>query len=398
MKIIEKGESDYTSFCYVLIRQTNTMNYWSTNSPLGGIPMIKNATSHRASSYDVTGGNKDYWQLDPGKTATIMDEKGTGCIKHIWMTIWCEDPMYLRKLVLEMYWDNEENPSVRVPLGDFFGVGHGLSKRFSSLPLTAVNDDTVGIRKGRYCPAFNSYFPMPFGDGAKIKIVNDSDNRIERLFFMIDYDLTDEAIPADVGRFHAQFRNEYPCKKIEYPMPADRPMPGDLPGVNLDGKENYVILDAEGEGQYVGCILSIDNFNAPNQMYTWPGEGDDMIFIDGEVWPPSLHGTGTEDYFCAAWGYPGGEYSAPYHGVTLGSDTQEYFGKWSMYRFHIEDPVRFKKSIKVTIEHGHANDQGNDYSSVAYWYQIGPHKPHGELPKDRSNVRGITHGLWERRF
>ena len=111
-----------------------------------------------------------------------------------------------------------------------------------------------------------------------------------------------------------------------------------------------------------------------------------MIFIDGEKWPPSLHGTGTEDYFCEAWGYPSGEYSAPYHGISLGNDTREWSGKWSMYRFHIEDPIRFKKSIRVTIEHGHANNQSNDYSSVAFWYQFEPHKNFKVLPSVKKRL------------
>jgi len=108
--------------------------------------------------------------------------------------------------------------------------------------------------------------------------------------------------------------------------------------------------------------------------------------VDGEKWPPSLHGTGTEDYFCEAWGFPSGEYSAPYHGVSLGKDVIGYSGKWSVYRFHIEDPVYFRKSIRVTIEHGHANDQGNDYSSVAYWYQGEPHKALASLPAPKDRV------------
>lgn len=104
-----------------------------------------------------------------------------------------------------------------------------------------------------------------------------------------------------------------------------------------------------------------------------------MIFIDDEIWPPSLHGTGTEDYFCAAWGYPSDEYAGPYHGITLLSDPYEYYGKSTTYRWHIEDPVHFKKSVRVTIEHGHANGQANEYSSVAYWYQKEPHKAFPEM-------------------
>jgi len=138
-----------------------------------------------------------------------------------------------------------------------------------------------------------------------------------------------------------------------------------------------VLLDVAGEGQYVGCVLNIDVFD--RQVNDWYGEGDDMIFIDGEAWPPRLHGTGTEDYFNTAF-CPTQEYSAPYHGITVysGSDDWPWGGKNSMYRFHVEDPIRFRESIRVTIETGHDNALANDYSSTAYWYQRGRKTP---LPK-----------------
>jgi hypothetical protein len=146
---------------------------------------------------------------------------------------------------------------------------------------------------------------------------------------------------------------------------------------NLHGGGNYLILEAEGRGHFVGSVLSVDHVN-PIPGFGWFGEGDDMIFIDGEVWPPSLHGTGTEDYFCAAWGFPSGKYNGPYHGVSLAGPNVgplAYSGQWTMYRFHIEDPICFSRSIRVTIEHGHANCQADDFASVAYWYQTEPHRP-----------------------
>jgi len=148
--------------------------------------------------------------------------------------------------------------------------------------------------------------------------------------------------------------------------------------MNPTGEGNYVILEADGRGHYVGCNLHIDVFE--RQVNDWYGEGDDMIFVDGEPFP-SIHGTGTEDYFCMAY-CPRTEYSAPYHGLILYSGTPEWpwAGKNSMYRYHIEDPIHFRKSIKVTIEHGHANKLSNDYSSTAYWYQLEPHKPFPPLP------------------
>ncbi|HMS55063.1 MAG TPA: DUF2961 domain-containing protein, partial [Fimbriimonadaceae bacterium] len=142
--------------------------------------------------------------------------------------------------------------------------------------------------------------------------------------------------------------------------------------------DNYLLLEAIGSGVYVGCNLNIDVFE--QQGNDWYGEGDDMIVIDGEPWPPRLHGTGTEDYFSMAF-CPKQEYCAPYHGLTLYSGTDEWpwGGKNSMYRYHIEDPIRFEKSIRVSIEHGHANKLFNDYSSTAYWYQLEPHAPFPKL-------------------
>jgi hypothetical protein len=172
------------------------------------------------------------------------------------------------------------------------------------------------------------------------------------------------------GRFHAQFRRENPCDGI-----SDEGMTNDefqLRGENLSGDGNYVILEAEGEGHYVGCNLNIQNLRETGMNnFNWYGEGDDMIFVDGEPFPPSLHGTGTEDYFNTAW-CPTQEQHAPYHGLTMAGGPN-WWGKVSMYRFHIEDPVRFRRSIRVTIEHGHANHRSDDYSSTAYWYQAEPH-------------------------
>jgi Protein of unknown function (DUF2961) len=372
------------------------MDFWLPNSPLGGLAHLKSGRSRRESSWDRTGGNRDFEVVPPGETFVMADIQGAGRIEHIWMTTRCYSEKYLRKLVLETFWDGEENPSVRAPLGDFFGVGHAVAKHYVSLPMNAIFGPRRGP-KGPFAAAMNSFWPMPFGSSARIQIRNESDMPIQNLFYYVDYELTNEPIPDDVARFHAFYRQEKPTQRVEHASDDPDPAPWDLPGENLSGDENYVILDAQGRGHYVGCVLSIDNFNASNQQFTWPGEGDDMFFIDGEQWPPSLHGTGTEDYFGAAWGFPSGEYAGPYHGITLGSSPQEHFGLWSVYRFHLEDPVRFEKSLRVSIEHGHANDQSNDYSSVAYWYQVEPHAVHPDLPAvdGRLPRRWPEHGLWD---
>ncbi|MDI7277683.1 MAG: DUF2961 domain-containing protein [Anaerolineae bacterium] len=335
----------------------------------------RDAASKRASSWDRTGGNKDSIAIPRGEVGTLAEIAGPGCINHIWFTVWCPDRLYLRKLLLRMYWDGEPTPSVESPLGDFFGVGHGVVSHYWSLPLNMV----TGPRAERWnTAAMNCFFPMPFSRGARVEIANECDEDVQAFYYYIDY----EAYPApadDLLRFHAQWRRENPTQGAIDPHAVSRDEVMGL--VNVGGQGNYVILEAEGRGHYVGCNLSIDHIN-PVPTITWFGEGDDMIFIDGEEWPPSLHGTGTEDYFCSAWDYPAGKHCTPYHGVSLAgkwlaleNDVFSYAGKWTMYRFHIEDPVRFARSIRVTIEHGHANWHSNDYSSVAYWYQTEPHRP-----------------------
>ena len=308
----------------------------------------KGVKSRRFSSYDNTGGNADWWNIKAGETVVLAEMAGAGAVRHIWMTT-REDDHNLRGLVLRMYWDGEETPSVQCPLGDFFGLGHGKATYFTSLPLQA------------FYLGMNCWFPMPYANGARITVTNDME-RDTFLYFYIDYQEWDEC-PADLGRFHACWRRRMVFKEegMEEVTVGNR-----TERLNTTGKGNYVILDAEGKGHYVGCVLHIDT-DEPG----WWGEGDDMIFVDGEPWPPGLHGTGTEDYFCGAWNYNrlNRTYCTPYYGYHFKGNCY-YTGKHSQYRFHIEDPVYFEKSIKVTIEHGHANNKQGDWSSTAYWYQV----------------------------
>ncbi len=334
------------------------------NGPLARLPLIHDARSRRASSWDRTGGNDDRVHVAPGARAELALIERPAVIRHVWMTVACRERDYLRKLVLRMLWDGESTPSVEVPLGDFFGVGHALTRNFWSLPLQMSPED------GR---AFNCWFPMPFS-AARIEIQNEC--AVEALvYYYIDYEEVNGDDP-QLGRFHAQWRRQNPCKGIdESGLSNDEFQFG---GQNLTGEGNYVILEATGRGHYVGCVLSIHNLRqAGLNQFNWYGEGDDMIFVDGEPFPPSLHGTGTEDYFNTAW-CPTQEYHAPYHGIVLAGEAN-WSGKVSLYRFHIEDPIRFRESIRVTIEHGHANRRSDDYASVAYWYQTEPHSPFPEL-------------------
>ena len=317
-----------------------------------------------------------------------------GCIKHIWMTVGGDDT-YPRKLILRMWWDGEAEPSVEVPLGDFFGIGHGLRRNFVSLPLQMSPEDGRG---------FNCWWSMPF-DSARVEIHNECDVPVN-VYFYIDFEeysdeggewgnggdrgdtddsadrncspqspLSPRSPHSSPARFHAQWRREFATEGfLTEKLNDENHRRIWRETANASDADNYVILEAEGDGIYVGCNLNIDCFS--RQGNDWYGEGDDMIVIDGEPWPPRLHGTGTEDYFNTAFG-PTQEFCGPYHGISVNSGNPDWRwkGKNSMYRFHIEDPVRFRKRVRVSIEHGHGNKLTNDYSSTAYWYQHEPHKP-----------------------
>ena len=321
----------------------------------------------RISSYDKDGGNYDWMTIPPQETLQIADIQGAGCIKHIWMTLLCPEDSYARKIVLRAWWDNEDNPSIECPIGDFFGIGHGIVKNFWSLPLQMSSQDGRG---------FNCWFPMPFASSAKFEVENESDT-ITNLYFYLDYE-SYPRLEDSYGRFHARWRRENPTKgwgDDNRRFAEDNDYMWELWRTpNLDGANNYVILEAEGKGQYVGCHLDVDCFTRSKN--DWWGEGDDMVFIDGEPWPPRLHGTGSEDYFNTAF-CPKEEYCTPYQGLTVysGDEDWPWRGKNSIFRYHIEDPIYFEESIRVTIEHGHANNLSNDFSSTAYWYQTEPHQP-----------------------
>lgn len=322
-------------------------------SPLGGLARLRDCSTRRISSYDRTGGNDDRLHVQAGQGAVLADISGAGCINHIWCTVECHEQDALRKLVLRAWWDDEATPSIEAPLGDFFGMGHARTRNWWSLPLQMSPED------GR---AFNCFFPMPFARRARIEVASECSSEETLVYYYIDYE-SYAALPDGLGRFHAQWRRANPCAGIDESGMSDEAF--GFGGHNTSGADNYVILDAEGQGHYVGCSLNIHNLRM-TERWNWYGEGDDMIFIDGEPFPPSLHGTGTEDYFNTAW-CPQQEYSSPYHGIILGGGPN-WSGQVSLYRFHIEDPVCFRKSIRVTIEHGHNNHRADDYASTAYWY------------------------------
>ncbi|UPK72998.1 DUF2961 domain-containing protein [Nocardioidaceae bacterium SCSIO 66511] len=344
------------------------MDYGQHGSSLRDLPRLRSSRRRRASSWDRSGGNDDRLTVEPGDTALLAHIDGPGSINHIWCTV--ARPMldgpddteadYLRRLVLRITWDDQRHPSVLVPLGDFFGVGHGRTVNFSSAPLQMSPQDGRG---------FNCWFHMPFAAGARVELVSEMDRLPVYFYYYVDYE-TYEQPRDDLGYFHASFHRENPTDG--QPQGSASLRERLVEGENLTGEGNYVILEAEGRGHYVGSVLNVRNLRDSSE-WNWYGEGDDMIFIDGEPFPPSLHGTGTEDYFNTAW-CPDQAYAAPYHGLTLPGGTN-WSGEISMYRFHIEDPVTFDRSIRVTIEHGHANKRSDDLSSVAYWYQTLPGRP-----------------------
>jgi hypothetical protein len=339
----------------------------------GDITRITGGRSRRASSWDQTGGNDDCILILPGETAVLADIEGPGRIGHIYFTLIDPHPFDYRDAILRMYWDGEETPSVEVPFGDFFCIGHCTVRHFSSL-MMAVNPgaNLPGINNGVNC-----YFPMPFATGARITLENQSPRpfggAMGRCWYHIDYEIHDAPPPPDTGRFHAQWRRENPTTVGEIPVIPAR---GAFPACNLTGADNYVMLEARGQGHIAGLFLQVDNITGG-----WYGEGDDMIFIDGDTWPPSIHGTGSEEIF-GGGACPDKEYAGDHTGYVLieNRDGKAFGGKNAMYRWYLNDPVRFTESARMTIEHGHANDLANDYASVVYWYQTEPHAPFPAMP------------------
>jgi hypothetical protein len=328
---------------------------------LGTLPQPKDYVQHRASSYDRSGGNADFRPIAPGETLTLLDEAGPGLITHVWFTIAGDDPNHLKALVLRMYWDGESTPSVEAPVGDFFGLGLGDYFLYQSVPLS------VGADK-----ALNSFFPMSFQKHARITITNEGAQRVDSFYFNIDYRAYTKPLPADTLYFHAQYRQATPARgwTNEWRSNGDTNVNDKK---NLNGEGNYVWMEATGRGHFVGVTMSV----LQNQDGWW-GEGDDMFFVDGENLP-SINGTGSEDYFLGAWDFGGRAFSYGLFGAPVVGQ-EKTGGRWSLYRFHLDSPIPFTKSLRATIEHGHANHRSDNFFSVAYWYQMEPHATFPALP------------------
>jgi hypothetical protein len=304
----------------------------------------------RVSSYDVSGKNRDHLSnIKDGEKAILFDVKGAGIITHIWITI-APGPKALSRndIILRMYWDGMEYPSVESPIGPFFGQGWDEAYNFSSFPLAAGPSNGTGL---------TSYFAMPFEKGAKIEIENQTGKDIQSFYYYIDYVETDKQ-DKELGRFHAWYNHELtgalPEGETEWGLTGEQK-------ANEDGKNNYIFVDTKGKGHFVGINYYV---HSPSPM--WYGEGDDMWFIDGEIMP-SMIGTGTEDFFNTSW-CPKEKFYHPYYGYPKVNDDIGWLGRTHVYRFFVNDPVFFEKSLKATIENGHNNNLTLDIGTVAYWY------------------------------
>ena len=339
---------------------------------LDNLLRLQEYRARRASSADPSGGNLDMRRVDAGKSLTLAELTGPGLVTHIWFTQMYPSRSALRKLVLRIYFDDLPEPCVEAPLGDFFGLGHAQTYAYASQPLA------VGTHGGLNC-----YWPMPFARKARLVVANQGGQDCAALYYQIDYRALDQPL-ADGLHFFASYRQAFPPPK---------------------GKP-YLILETDGgRGHFAGCNLSVEQ-----QDEGWWGEGDVTIHVDGES-KPSIAGTGSEDDFGGAWCYSH-EFSYPQFGAPLrgrfddlgvlerctpdlkGQDLMQWRWPkawkpgdlWNVYRYHLADPVPFRKSLRVEIEHGwQGNERGDWYSSVAYWYQTGKPSAHAKLPpvKDR---------------
>jgi hypothetical protein len=298
------------------------------------------------------------WKVSPsvdikaGTTFTLAEIKGPGCIQQIWMT----PAGNWRRSIIRFYWDDETEPSVECPVGDFFACGWGKYCQINSLAV-CVNPGS----------AFNCYWQMPFRKKVRITMEN-TDQKKMTLYYQVNYTLTD--VPKDAAYFHSQFRRESP----------------------LQQKGTYTILDdVQGQGQYVGTYLAWEVHSKG-----WWGEGEIKFFMDGDKEFPTICGTGTEDYFCGSYNFENHEtkkyqaFSTPYTGLAqvLPPDKAYEPGqRFGLYRWHIPDPVRFEKDLKVTIQAlgwqsgGRYLPLEDDIASVGYWYQKEPHKKFPKLPE-----------------
>jgi hypothetical protein len=328
-------------------------------------PRLKTFEAYRSSSNNLyQDSNDDSKHPIPGEVLVLADLKGPGIVTHLWVTIADNEFAWPRLLRLRVYYDGSKTPSVDVPLGDFFGVGHGYERNLNSM---MVRDASLGRAR-------NAYWPMPFRKSCRITLTNEGQRRVSSLYYHVDWQKR-ATLPADIGYFHAYYRQGTP------------PPAGKL----------YTLLNIQGEGQYVGTVLNI----VQTQM-GWFGEGDDMFYVDGET-TPRIEGTGTEDYFNDAWGLRVSE--GAWTGIPV-AEGEGFGARLTGYRWHVVDSVPFKTSLRAAIEHfgwtynadGTARsgfeERSDFFSSAAFWYQKGvnqdlPEPPFGDARLPLGNALQI---------
>lgn len=287
--------------------------------------------------------------LKAGQEVQLCDIKGPGTIRHIWMTT-SKEPNNLRSLVIRAWWDEQKHPSIECPIGDFMGFAHGKVMPYYS----AVH--SLGKNAG-----MNIWLPMPFTKRAKITLTNEGQKNVP-LFYQVDYTIGDKH-PRDVGRLHVLFRRENPTTE----------------------KQDFVLLPKRtNKGRYVGAIIGIRNLH-PGQ---WWGEGEIKIYMDGDSEFPTICGTGSEDYVCLSYGMQETPYL--YNGCNL--DQKNFV---SMYRWHLPDPVYWRKECRITIQQiawkqGLAETQ-DDWSTATFWYEPVPSQPLPPMP----DVKARTTDIWQ---
>jgi hypothetical protein len=356
---------------------------------LTNLSRIIDRKTGRFSSWDHSGHNADAWTVPAKSSRVLADIPGPAQITHIWMT----QVHHYRECLLKITYDDAPYPSVLTPLGDFFCLGHGLVNSFQSALFSASTSTSYQFNKP--C-ALNCYVPMQFAQRARVELVNESDEAHGQYFY-VDYETLEE-FPPDFGYFHAEFRRANPFRGWGPEVTVNSREVDVVNKERTAWENNYVILETQGRGHYIGCNLSVTNFTQD-----WWGEGDDMIWVDGNKWPPDLHGTGSEDYFNQAYGMQPNAFlrngsSLHVRGIPLASDLEPERGDsgyQTSYVFHLENPVRFTREIKATIEIGHANHLANEVSSVAYWYADKPFRAVDVPPvMQRLPVQRANNGEW----
>jgi len=321
----------------------------------------------KQSSYDRTGGNQDSWPIAPGQTLTVFEATGPGIITHIWFTIAAQSSHHLKELVLRIYWERNAKPSVESPVGDFFGLNLGDYFLYQSAFLNCSS-----------VKALNCYFAMPFRRSARITVTNEGQKQVGAFYSNIDYQLV-SSVPEDALYFHAQYRQATPNEAVQFSSGQKE--------INVEGQRNYVFFETRGRGQMMGVTLGV-----LQNSDSWFGEGDEMVFVDQDA-EPVINGTGTEDYFCGAWDFGGRDGAVPfanlYNGAPYIGLPERAGGRYCLYRWHADNPVVFERSMKHTIEHGHADDRADCFYSVGYWYQAEVYTDFPALPLVSSRIPAL---------